>query len=100
MVRPPQPVGRRNLLALPLPACSSSAQLSPSVTHAAACAHAQLRAACRPPRTTRRPMSDFIVSGGAGVSAFDDVDGSEMELEEVRAGAEGASQGAAGPGPA
>ncbi|EFJ40981.1 hypothetical protein VOLCADRAFT_84244 [Volvox carteri f. nagariensis] len=31
--------------------------------------------------TTRRPMSDFI--GDAPVPAFDDVDGGEMELEEV-----------------
>ncbi|GFR43190.1 hypothetical protein Agub_g4182 [Astrephomene gubernaculifera] len=31
--------------------------------------------------TTRRPMSDFI--GAAEVSAFDDVDGGELELEEV-----------------
>lgn len=31
--------------------------------------------------TTRRPMSDFIQ--GSAVSAFDDVDGGELELEEV-----------------
>nr|BBC28460.1 hypothetical protein, homolog of Volvox carteri MTF1733/MTM1058 [Yamagishiella unicocca] len=31
--------------------------------------------------TTRRPMSDFI--GGSAMSAFDDVDGGELELEEV-----------------
>ncbi|GIM17430.1 hypothetical protein Vretimale_19969 [Volvox reticuliferus] len=31
--------------------------------------------------TTRRPMSDFI--GGPVLSAFDDVDGTELELEEV-----------------
>lgn len=34
--------------------------------------------------TTRRPMSDFIQ--GSAVSAFDDVDGGELELEEVGAG--------------
>lgn len=32
--------------------------------------------------TTRRPMSDFI--DGPMTSAFDDVDGDELELEEVR----------------
>lgn len=38
--------------------------------------------------TTRRPMSDFI--GGSALSAFDDVDGGELELEEVRRDSSGA----------
>ncbi|KAG2429220.1 hypothetical protein HXX76_010990 [Chlamydomonas incerta] len=56
--------------------------------------------------TTRRPMSDFI--GGSALSAFDDVDGGELELEEVlidrgvggmEAGGKAAALGGAQPRP-